>query len=153
MRAAFVSIAMIAGLAGAFAQEDLTIDQSRLYVSDPKACAALEEDGADAWLDSGFLTLSFTGGIQSIEFHCNFYDVKSRAGGNQLFIDAICELPGEIYPDVLAVTPWSESEIQVVSQADLMLSMSNPDTSDTSNPLPGATLYTRCDNLSEIPFD
>jgi hypothetical protein len=84
--------------------------------------------------------------------------VQGREGSTHLFIDAICELPGEIYPDILAVTPYSETQIQVVSQADIMLSLSGamegavPDEADTYL-IPGATLYTRCDNLSEIPVD
>jgi hypothetical protein len=142
----------------AMSQEDLRIDQQRLYVSDPAACQALEKKGVDAWMDMDFLSLTFDRGIQSMEFHCNFFDVKMREGGTHLFIDAICELPGEIYPDILAVTPYSETQIQVVSQADIMLSLSGamegavPAEADTYL-IPGATLYTRCDNLSEIPFD
>lgn len=140
------------------AQEDLRIDQDRLYVSDPAACQALEKNGVDAWMDMDFLSLTFDRGIQSMEFHCNFFDVQGREGSTHLFIDAICELPGEIYPDILAVTPYSETQIQVVSQADIMLSLSGamegavPDEADTYL-IPGATLYTRCDNLSEIPVD
>ena len=140
------------------AQEDLRIDQERLYVSDAAACQALERKGVDAWMDMDFLSLTFDRGIQSMEFHCNFFDVTSREGSTHLFIDAICELPGEIYPDILAVTPYSETQIQVVSQADIMLSLSGamegavPDEADTYL-IPGATLYTRCDNLSEIPVD
>lgn len=140
------------------AQEDLRIDQDRLYVSDPAACQALEKKGVDAWMDMDFLSLTFDRGIQSMEFHCNFFDVQEREGSTHLFIDAICELPGEIYPDILAVTPYSETQIQVVSQADIMLSLSGamegavPDEADTYL-IPGATIYTRCDNLSEIPVD
>jgi hypothetical protein len=140
------------------AQEDLRIDKERLYVSDPAACQALEKNGVDAWMDMDFLSLTFDRGIQSMEFHCNFFDVQGREGSTHLFIDAICELPGEIYPDILAVTPYSETQIQVVSQADIMLSLSGamegavPDEADTYL-IPGATLYTRCDNLSEIPVD
>jgi hypothetical protein len=151
--------ALLVVLAGtAHGQEDLVIDQTRLYVSDPAACQALDERGVDAWMEMDFLTLSFERGIQSMEYHCNFYDVKGRKGGNHLFIDAICELPGEIYPDILAVTPWSETEIQVVSNADITLAMSGAMEgaipAETEEPVvPGATIYTRCDNLSEIPVD
>jgi hypothetical protein len=82
--------------------------------------------------------------------------VKSREGSTHLFIDAICELPGEIYPDILAVTPYSETQIQVASSADTMWAMKFSETEDQSagTEVPsGTTIYTRCDNLSEIPFD
>ena len=155
-RLVILALALVA--TPAMAQEDLRIDRDRLYVSDPAACQALEKKGVDAWMDMDFLSLTFDRGIQSMEFHCNFFDVQGREGSTHLFIDAICELPGEIYPDILAVTPYSETQIQVVSQADIMLSLSGamegavPDEADTYL-IPGATLYTRCDNLSEIPVD
>ena len=153
-------VAIVLAPLSATAQEDLRIDQSKLYVSDATACTVLEEKGIDAWMDTAFLSFSFTDGIQSMEFHCNFYDVKTREGSTHFFIDAICELPGEIYPDILAVTPYSETEIQVVSAADNTLAVlgayadTYQDAEGTeSNALPGATIYTRCDNLSEIPVD
>lgn len=155
MRAVLAAILVLTAGA-ATAQEDLVIDQTRLYVTDPAACEALEEKGVDAWMDMDFLSLSFERGIQSMEFHCNFYDVTGRKGGNHLFIDAICELPGEIYPDIMAVTPYGENTIQVVSSAETMLAMTGvmagaePEPSETPA---GVTIYTRCDNLSEIPVD
>ena len=155
-RLAILALALVAS--PVMAQEDLRIDRDRLYVSDPAACQALEKKGVDAWMDMDFLSLTFDRGIQSMEFHCNFFDVTEREGSTHLFIDAICELPGEIYPDILAVTPYSDTQIQVVSQADIMLSLSGamegavPAETDTYT-IPGATLYTRCDNLSEIPVD
>lgn len=148
-----VIVAMIILAAPAMAQEDLRIDLTKVHVSDPAACEALEEKGVDAWLDMDFLSLTFTGGIQSMEFHCNFYDVKGREGGTHLFVDAICELPGEIYPDILAVTPYSENQIQVVSGADATLAATGALQATEDMALPGATIYTRCDNLSEIPVD
>jgi hypothetical protein len=138
-----------------FAQEDLRIDQTRLYVSEASACAALEEKGIDAFLDGDFFTLGFDRGIQSMEFRCKFYDVKGIEGSTHLFIDTICELPGEIYPDILAVTPYSETEIQVASSADITFAMTAAAAGkfDSSDIPSGTTIYTRCDNLSEIPVD
>jgi hypothetical protein len=150
-----IALAFVVGLTvPALAQEDLRIDQSKLYVSDPAACEALETKGIDAFMDSDFVSLTFKDGIQSMEFHCNFFDVKSREGSTHLFVDAICELPGEIYPDIFAVTPYSETEIQVVSGADATIAaVAGMSEASDEVALPGATIYTRCDNLSEIPVD
>lgn len=140
----------------AFAQEDLRIDRTKIYVSDAKACGMIEDKGIDAFMDLDFLALDFSKGIQSMEFHCNFFDVKSREGSSHLFIDAICELPGEIYPDILAVTPYSETEIQVASSADITLAMNyEPAEAESADAIvpSGTTIYTRCDNLSEITVD
>lgn len=149
-------VSLLALTAPAFAQEDLSIDQTKIYVSDAKACGMIEDKGIDAFMDLDFLALDFSKGIQSMEFHCNFFDVKSRKGSTHLFIDAICELPGEIYPDILAVTPYSETEIQVASSADIMWAMNfEPEEAESADAIvpTGTTIYTRCDNLSEITVD
>lgn len=141
-----------ASMTGAAAQEDLVIDQTKLYVSDPAACQAVEKQGVDAWLDLDFLSLSFEGGIQSMEFHCNFYDIKSRPNTPLLFVDAVCELPGDLYPDILAIAPNGEDSIRVVSGAETTLGLLNSDAPPSDYPV-GTTVYHRCDNLSEIPVD
>src|SRR5690606_20460168 len=115
MKLSWALCLVILGSGAAVAQEDLRIDQTRLYVSDRAACAAVEDKGIDAFMDLDFLGLTFGRGIQSMEFHCNFYEVKGREGSTHLFVDTICELPGEIYPDILAITPYSDTQIQVVS--------------------------------------
>lgn len=153
MRRVLALAAAVLGTVTALAQEDLRIDRTRLYVSDPAACAAVEARGIDAWMDMDFLSLTFTGGIQSMEFHCNFYDVKSRKGSTHLFVDTICEAPGEIYPDILAITPYSETQIQVVSAFDAAMVAAGFFEPNPEVATPGATLYTRCDNLSEITVD
>ncbi|WP_449395745.1 hypothetical protein [Devosia riboflavina] len=155
VRALALSSVMLAAIP-AFAQEDLSIDQTKIYVSDAKACGMIEDKGIEAFMDLDFLALDFSKGIQSMEFQCNFFDVKSRKGSSHLFIDAICELPGEIYPDILAVTPYSETEIQVASSADITWAMNyEPEEAESADAIvpSGTTIYTRCDNLSEITVD
>jgi hypothetical protein len=150
--AAAIVLSMLTG--PALAQEDMVIDQTKLYVSDPAACQALEKQGVDAWMDMDFLSLSFTSGIQSMEFHCNFYDIKSRPNTPLLFVDAVCELPGELYADTMAIAPNDEDTIRLVSSADSTLALLGGIEPDPESPYPaGTTIYHRCDNLSEIPLD
>lgn len=143
-------LAAAVSLAGA---QELTIDQNKLYVSDPAACEPLEQKGLDAFMDMDFLTLSFEKGIQSIEFHCSFFDVKSRPYNSHLFVSAVCEAPGEVYPDTLSVSAFDEKTIQVVSSYDSMMAFSGAFEPSDPTSDPGVTLYHRCDNLSEIPVD
>lgn len=156
MKVAVTTTVMMLGLVlssgPVLAQEDLTIDRTKLYVSDPAACRALEKQGVDAWLDMDFLSLSFASGIQSMEFHCNFYEVKDRPNTPLLFVDAVCEMPGALYPDILAIAPNGEDSIIVVSGSETTLALASSDAPPSDNPI-GTTLYHRCDNLSEIPLD
>lgn len=148
-----VALALLALTLPVMAQEDLVIDQSKVYVSDAEACGLIEEKGIDAFMDLDFLALGFPAGIQSMEFQCAFFDVKSREGSSHLFVDAICELPGEVYPDTLAIVPYSETQIQVVSTYDAAMVTAGIFEPLSEVAAPGGRLYTRCDNLSEISVD
>lgn len=154
MRLTLATILLLAGAGLALAQEDLAIDQTKLYVTDPAACHAVEERGIDAFMDMDFLSLTFEGGIQGMEFHCNFYEIKSRPYTPVLFVDAVCELPGDLYADTIAIAPDGEDTIRLVSSADITLGLTGAIEPDPEGFYPaGTTIYHRCDNLSEIPFD
>jgi hypothetical protein len=152
------AIATAAGLlliaSTTLAQEDMVIDQTKLYVTDPRACQALEKQGVDAFMEMDFMSLTFPDGIQSMEFHCNFYDIKTRPHTPVLFIDAVCELPGQLYADTMAIAPNDDKSIQLVSSADSALALLGQVEPQANSPYPaGTTIYHRCDNLSEIPLD
>jgi hypothetical protein len=150
VRALGLAVLFVAGASSAWAQQDMAIDRTRLHVSDPAACAALEKKGLDAFTDMDFLVLDFARGIDGMEFTCRFYDLKTRPGDTSLFVSAICQHPGEMYPDILAAAPYDERRVQVVSSrslADEAAGLSEP----AEEGPPGATLYTRCDSLSELP--
>lgn len=154
MKATLVTASLLLLTAVTMAQEDMVIDQTKLYVTDPKACQAVEKQGVDAFMDMDFMSLTFPGGIQSMEFHCNFYDIKTRPNTPVLFIDAVCELPGELYADTIAIAPNDDKSIQLVSSADSTLALFGQMEPQADSPYPsGTTIYHRCDNLSEIPFD
>lgn len=154
MRALLACVICLSGFPLAVvAQDDLPIDQSKLYVSDPAACAALEKKGVDAFMDSDFLVLSFKDGIQSMEFTCDLFDIKTLPNNNMLFVDAVCQAPGEVYPDTLSISPYDATTLQVVSTYDAMMAMAAPAEPAELTGNPGVTLYTRCDNLSEIRVD
>lgn len=135
----------------AFAQEDRAIDQSKLYVSNADACAAIERKDAEAWMAGDFISLNFAGGIQGTEFQCHFVDVKTLPKLGFIFVSSICELPGEIYPDTLAITPYDDTTIQVVSSYDTAMVAAGKYEPGTQSA--EGTLFHRCDNLSEINFD
>lgn len=154
MKLQLASCAILAclGLSSAtVAQEYRAIDQSKLYVSQPEACEAIERKGAEAWMESDFISLSFVGGMQGTEFQCHFVDVKTLPKRGFIFVSSICELPGEIYPDTLAITPYDDTTIQVVSSYDTAMVAAGKFAPGTQGA--EGTLFHRCDNLSEINFD
>ncbi|MHA6692330.1 hypothetical protein [Devosia sp. A449] len=140
-------------LAGSAMAQEFLIDQTKIYAASPELCQGLETEGLSAFEDPMASVLSFTSGIQAMEFHCNFFDLKSRKGSNFLFASAICEHPGEVYPDSFSITPYDETTIQVVSAHMNALVMAGVFDSSEGEGVSAATIYHRCDNLSEIPFD
>jgi hypothetical protein len=126
------------------------VDKTKLYVTDAKACKAIEKQGVAAFDKLSFLAMSFKDGIQSYEFHCNFFDVKSMAGQDGVLVSAICETPGERHPDLLSVSPHDEKSVEVVSMYETSLAAANKDAGDGTQPA-GTTIYYRCDKLSELP--
>lgn len=61
----------------ALAQPEFTIDQTKVYVTTPATCEALEKDGADALSDANISVMTFAGGIQALDYRCAFFDVKT----------------------------------------------------------------------------
>lgn len=142
--AALVSVTLAMS---ALAQEDLRIDQSRVYVSHPEACSLLEDKGMGAFDSLEFTMLSFPGGFYAMEFQCNFFDVKEREGSSHILASAICEFPGAIAPDIFAIAPYSETKIITVSArdfSDAALGLFSP---SGEEPVMGARVYSRCDKV------
>ena len=137
-------------LAASVGAQELSVDQSKLYVTDPAACQMLQDKGVDAFGELDFLSMSFADGIQGMEFSCNFFDVKAKKGNRFLFVDAVCELPGEVYPDTISISPYDETSIQIVSSYDSAMAMSSGSSGEDGGST-GTTIYHRCDNLSELP--
>ncbi|HTN63012.1 MAG TPA: hypothetical protein VL147_15940 [Devosia sp.] len=151
MKVTTVAAMLLLGLAASATAQEFTFDQSKLYVSDPAACQMLQDKGVSALEETDFLILSFADGIQGMEFHCNFFDVKSASNTNFLFVSAVCNLPGDVYPDTLSISPYDETTIQVVSSYDTMMAASSTVEPEDPATNSGITFYHRCDNLSELP--
>ncbi|WP_046173219.1 hypothetical protein [Devosia epidermidihirudinis] len=149
-----IALLALCGLAltgSAMAQDERVIDQSKLYVSELDACEAIERRGAEAWMESDFISLSFSGGLQGTEYQCHFVDVKAVSKRSLIFVSAVCELPGEIYPDTLAIAAYDDKTIQVVSSYETAMAAAGK--VDPSAHSADGMLFTRCDNLSETYFD
>lgn len=152
------AMAMLA--APAWAQTD-PVPRDRLYVTDPAACRLLETKGVAAFEELDFLAMSFTDGIQGMEFHCNFFDVKTRPGNAFTVVTAMCEQPGDSYADLLAISAYNDDSIKVSSMNDTLFAQLSggasgaeapaPTAMDAADLPPGSTLYHRCDHLSELP--
>lgn len=128
MRALILALAVLAPVA-AVAQDPSAIDRSATY--------GTREDCGEG--DGEGLVLDFTRGIEGIEYHCDFFEIKASENSIFLFVEAVCEAPGIRNPDLLSIAPYDDKSIEVVS---LYEAMHFPPTED--NPTPGTQIYYRC---------
>ncbi|WP_127753171.1 hypothetical protein [Devosia sp. 1566] len=151
VKGAVLSSVVILAAGTTQAQEIASVDRTKVYVSDPAGCDALEKDGLDAISILGFQVMTFDDGIQTLESSCHFFDIKAKPGNAHLFVSAVCENPGAIYPDTLALTPLTSDTVQVVSSHEAAMSAAATNETSSEGASPGATLFHRCANLSELP--
>lgn len=119
-----------------------------VFVSDPQGCQWLEQDGAMALFDNDFLALTRKDGIVANEYHCEFLDEKTTADGVAMVITALCEYPGEPFPDLISLREFDENSIMVSSMHNAA-----EDAANDVQGIRGAQIYTRCSNLKELPID
>lgn len=165
MKPVLLAAALLSAIIGTAQAQTDPVPQDKIYVSDKSACSLLQSKGAAAYEDKDFLSLSFKDGIQGMEFHCSFFDVKTKPGNAFTVVTAMCEVPGDSYADLLAISPYTDDTVRVSSMNDTLFATvtgsgsdgeAPPDATGQADPNaagipPGSTLYYRCDNLSELP--
>jgi hypothetical protein len=88
--------------------------KGKVYAPSDSDCATLEADGSLE--ESGYITSE---GFQAYEFTCHFIDAKAMTDPRPgWFVDALCEMPGETYPDAVSLFPLDETTLQVTFLTD-----------------------------------
>ena len=54
-------------------------------------------------------------GIDSIEYNCEFLEVRKATRAPAWLVHAICQEPGYLFPDVLSVLELSPTQLDLVS--------------------------------------
>jgi hypothetical protein len=82
-----------------------------VYVRSVEQCTAAKKD-PQAFQESGEIVMNAEG-MWAIEYNCQFVDWKPRKIGPGGVIIAICEEPGYATPEVYAVMPRGEGELEL----------------------------------------
>ncbi len=142
------AIALAALVVPGSAQDVLEIDQSKLYLSSPEACAAAEAGDVPA----DFANLRFDAGVQfSEEAFCTFYDIKDTAQQSELLATAICDFGGSMFVDLLILQPVDEETLRIISTRD-QINMLVADSGEENNPDELLPTFTRC-AVDDLPRD
>lgn len=87
-----------------------------VYMADAEQCARAKTEGVEAVAADGNLVLH-AGKIESVEYHCEFVDVKA-VGDVALVVTAYCEEPGYAFPDLLTIMKREEGRLEITSVRD-----------------------------------
>ena len=88
-----------------------------VYTASPELCEAARTGGAQAIFEDGYTVLTAEGFL-GIEYHCDFLQVLAGKRTPGFVVTALCEEPGYAFPDVLAIMPRGEGELEVTSSLD-----------------------------------
>jgi hypothetical protein len=81
-----------------------------VYSRSQEQCAAAKQD-FQAFIENGETVLT-PRGIEGIEYNCEFLDWKMATRSPGAIVTALCEEPGYAYPQVFAVMPRGEGELE-----------------------------------------
>ncbi|MBX3577897.1 MAG: hypothetical protein KF723_11855 [Rhizobiaceae bacterium] len=106
-----------------------------VYARSPEQCTAAKAD-FQSFIENGEIVLTARG-LEGIEFNCEFLDWKMATRSPGAVVTALCEEPGYAYPQVFAVMPRGEGELE------LTLAVAEADGEATN-----AGLYYLCDGVT-----
>lgn len=98
-------------LPGVSTAQEATIEG--VYARSPEICAAAKKD-LQTLFENGETVLT-KNGIEGIEYHCEFVDLKSSGSTPGWIATALCEEPGYAFPDLLVIMPRGAGELEVTS--------------------------------------
>jgi len=85
-----------------------------VHLSPPELCEEARRNGIESVLEQGNLMLTRRG-LEGYEYNCEFIDVRKAERSAGWLVTALCEEPGHAFPDVIAIMPAGEGEIQLTS--------------------------------------
>jgi hypothetical protein len=85
-----------------------------VYLTSQELCAQAKKDSLQAVIEAGNTVLS-ANGIESIEYNCEFVQITKANRAPAWLINAICQEPGYLFPDVLSVLEMNSTQIDIVS--------------------------------------
>jgi hypothetical protein len=85
-----------------------------VYLTSEDLCAQAKADSLQTVIEGGNLILTARG-IDSIEYNCEFVTVTKASRAPAWLVQAVCQEPGYLFPDVLTITEMSPTQLDLVS--------------------------------------
>jgi hypothetical protein len=85
-----------------------------VYLASEALCAQAKKDTLQTVIEAGNTILT-SNGIESIEYNCEFLQVTKATRSPAWLVNAICQEPGYLFPDVLSIVEMNPTQLDVVS--------------------------------------
>jgi hypothetical protein len=85
-----------------------------VYLHTEELCAQARKDTLQAVIEAGNVILT-ANGLEGIEFNCEFLQVSKATRAPAWLVEAVCQEPGYLFPDVLSITQMTPSQLELVS--------------------------------------
>ena len=85
-----------------------------VYLTSEELCAEARADSLQSVIEAGNTILTARG-IESIEYNCEFVTVTKASRAPAWLVNAVCQEPGYLFPDVLTILELSPTQIELVS--------------------------------------
>ena len=85
-----------------------------VYLTSEALCAQAKKDTLQSVIEAGNTILT-SNGIESIEYNCEFLQVTKATRSPAWLVNAVCQEPGYLFPDVLSIVEMSPTQLDVVS--------------------------------------
>jgi hypothetical protein len=85
-----------------------------VYLSSEELCAQAKKDSLQTVIEAGNVILT-AHGLDSIEYNCEFLQVTKANRSPAWLVNAVCQEPGYLFPDVLSIVEMSPTQLDLVS--------------------------------------
>jgi hypothetical protein len=85
-----------------------------VYLTSEDLCAQAKQDSLQTVIEGGNLLLT-SRGIESIEYNCEFVQVTKATRAPAWLVNAVCQQPGYLFPDVLSIVEMTPTQLDLVS--------------------------------------
>jgi hypothetical protein len=85
-----------------------------VYLQTEELCALARKDTLQSVIEAGNVILTARG-LESIEYNCEFLQVTKATRSPAWLVNAVCQEPGYLFPDVLSVLEMSPTQLDLVS--------------------------------------
>lgn len=85
-----------------------------VYLQSEELCTQAKSDSLQAVIEAGNVVLTARG-LDSIEYNCEFLQITKATRSPAWLVNAVCQEPGYLFPDVLSVLELSPTQLDLVS--------------------------------------